>query len=55
MVREKTGGLRGVIRSKYPGLTYPPREGPARGIVPSISVHGPRALFPGISVSDMAV
>ena len=54
VVREKTGGLRGVVRSRCPGLTYPPREGPARGIAPSMSAHGPRALLPGISVSDMA-
>ena len=55
MVREKTGGLRGVIRNRCPGLIYPPKEGPARGIAFSMSVHGPRALFPGISVLDIAV
>ena len=54
VVREKTGGLRGVVRSRCPGLTYPPREGPARGIALSMLVHGLRALFPGISVLDMA-
>ena len=32
MVREKTGGLRGIVRSSCHGLTYPPREGMARGI-----------------------
>ena len=54
MVREKTGGLRGVIRNKCPGLIYPPGEGPARGIAPSILIHGPRAFLPGISVLNMA-
>ena len=54
MVREKTGGLKGIVRNKYPGLTYPLREGPARGIAPSTLAHGPRALLPGISVLDMA-
>ena len=53
VVREKTGGLRGVVKSRYPGLTYPPGESPARGIAPSTLAHGPRALFPGISVLDM--
>ena len=55
MVREKTGGLKGVIKSKCPGLIYPPREGPARGIALSTLAHGPRALLPGISVLNMAV
>ena len=54
MVREKTKGLRGVIRSKCPGLIYPPKKGPARGIAPSTSVHGLRVFFPGISVLNMA-
>ena len=54
VVREKTGGLRGVVRSSYHGLTYPPREGTARGIAPSTLVRGLRALLPRISVLDMA-
>ena len=54
VVREKTGGLKGVIRNRCPGLTYLPGEGPARGIAPSISVHGPQALVPGINVLNMA-
>ena len=54
MVREKTGGLRGVVRSKCPGLTYPLGEGPARGIAPSTLVRGPWALLPRISVLNIA-
>ena len=54
VVREKGEGLWGVVRSRYPGLTYPPREGPARGIAPSTSARGPRALLPRISVLVMA-
>ena len=54
VVREKTGGLRGVVRSSCHGLTYPPREGTARGIALSTSIRGPRALFLWISVLDMA-
>ena len=54
VVREKTGGLRGVVRSSCHGLTYPPREGTARGIALFTSVRGPRALLPRISISDMA-
>ena len=50
----RTGGSWGVVRSRCHGLTYPPREGTARGIAPSTSARGPRALLPRISVSDMA-
>ena len=55
VVREKTKGLKGVIKSSCHGLTYPPREGMARGIAPSILIRGPRALLPWISVLNMAV
>ena len=54
VVREKGEGSWGVVRSRCHGLTYPPREGPARGIAPSTSARGPRALLPRISVSVMA-
>ena len=54
VVREKTGGLKGVVKSNCHGLIYPPREGTARGIAPSTLIRGPRALFPWISISNMA-
>ena len=54
VVREKGEGSWGNVRSRCHGLTYPPREGPARGIAPSTSTRGPRALLPRISVSIMA-
>ena len=54
VVREKTGGSRGVVKSSCHGLTYPPRESTARGIAPSTSARGPRAFLPRISVLDMA-
>ena len=53
VVREKTGGLKGIIKSRCTGLIYPPREGPARGIAPFTLVHGPRVLLFGINVLNM--
>ena len=50
---KKSEGSWGIIRSRCHGLTYPLREGPARGIAPSTSARGPRAFLPRISVLIM--
>ena len=50
----KAKGHEVLLGGRCHGLTYPPRKGPARGIAPSTSARGSRALLPRISVSVMA-